>query len=71
MFVSHPVSGYVAVAYFKNWIKGGLSPESDHAMDTVSAALQKAGLELRSLLGNAYKPYSDSDTPCRHRDTFP
>lgn len=36
----------VAVAYFKNWLKGGLSQESDHAIDVVSAALKKAGAHV-------------------------
>ncbi len=45
-----PLQGQkIAVAYFKNWIKGGLSPESDHAMDTVSAALQKAGAKVERI----------------------
>lgn len=36
----------VAVAYFKDWLKDGLSKESDHAIDTVAAALKKAGAQV-------------------------
>ena len=39
----------VAVAYFKNWIPGGLSQESDHSLDVVSAALQKAGVQVEKI----------------------
>ena len=39
----------VAVAYFKKWIKGGLSQESDHSLDVVSAALQKAGAHIEKI----------------------
>ena len=42
-----PIRGQkVAVAYCKNWLQGGLSQESDHAMDTVVAALEKAGAQV-------------------------
>ena len=45
-----PIQGTkVAVAYFKNWIQGGLSEESDHSMDVVSAALQKAGAQIEKI----------------------
>ena len=45
-----PIEGQkVAVAYFKNWIKGGLSQESDHAIDTVVAALEKAGAQVERI----------------------
>ncbi len=36
----------IAVTYFKNWIKDGLSQESDHSIDVVSAALKKAGAQV-------------------------
>ena len=36
----------VAVTYFKNWLKEGLSQESDHSIDVVSAALKKAGAQV-------------------------
>ncbi|MBR4607037.1 MAG: amidase [Lachnospiraceae bacterium] len=39
----------VAVAYFKNWIKGGLSQESDHSLDMVTAALKKAGAQVETV----------------------
>ena len=39
----------VAVAYFKNWIQGGLGQESDHSLDVVSTALQKAGAEIEKI----------------------
>ena len=42
-----PMKGQkVAVAYFKNWLKGGLSQESDHAIDTAVEALKKAGAQV-------------------------
>ena len=42
-----PIKGQkVAVAYFKNWLKGGLSQESDHAIDTAVEALKKAGAQV-------------------------
>ncbi|MBQ3586864.1 MAG: amidase [Synergistaceae bacterium] len=42
-----PIKGQkVAVAYFKNWLKGGLSEESDHAIDTAVEALKKAGAQV-------------------------
>ena len=42
-----PIRGQkVAVAYFKNWLQGGLSQESDHAIDTAVAALEKAGAQV-------------------------
>lgn len=42
-----PIQGQkVAVAYCKNWIQGGLSQESDHAMDTTVKALKKAGAQV-------------------------
>lgn len=45
-----PIQGQkVAVAYFKNWLPGGLSQESDHAMDTVVAALEKAGAQVERI----------------------
>ena len=45
-----PIRGQkVAVAYFKNWLPGGLSRESDHAMDTIVAALEKAGAQVERI----------------------
>ncbi len=45
-----PIRGQkVAVAYFKKWIPGGLSEESDHSMDAVSAALEKAGAHIEKI----------------------
>ncbi|MCR5562809.1 MAG: amidase [Desulfovibrio sp.] len=45
-----PIQGQkVAVAYFKNWLKGGLSKESDHAMDAAVAALKKAGAQVERI----------------------
>ena len=42
-----PIQGQkVAVAYCKNWLQGGLSHESDHAIDTAVAALKKAGAQV-------------------------
>lgn len=42
-----PIRGQkVAVAYCKNWLQGGLSQESDHAMDTTVAALKEAGAQV-------------------------
>lgn len=42
-----PLQGQkVAVAYFKKWLKGGLSQESDHSIDVVSTALKKAGAQV-------------------------
>ena len=42
-----PIQGQkVAVAYCRNWLPGGLSDESNHAMDTTVAALKKAGAQV-------------------------
>jgi len=45
-----PIQGQkVAVAYCKNWLQGGLSQESDHAMDATVAALEKAGAQVERI----------------------
>lgn len=42
-----PIQGQkVAVAYCRNWLQGGLSQESDHAVDAAVAALKKAGAQV-------------------------
>ena len=42
-----PIQGQkIAVAYCKNWLQGGLSRESDHAIDTTVAALKKSGAQV-------------------------
>ena len=45
-----PIQGQkVAVAYFKNWLQGGLSQESDHAIDVTVAALKKVGAQVEQI----------------------
>ena len=39
----------VAVAYCRNWLQGGLSQESDHAMDATVAALKEAGAQVEQI----------------------
>lgn len=75
----------VAVAYCKNWLQGGLSQESDHAMDTTVAALKKAGAQVElieldfsaeSLMSTYFKGlmstsmYAIFDGLDTHRDKF-
>ena len=81
-----PIQGQkVAVAYFKNWLQGGLSQESDHAIDAAVAALQEAGAQVEvielDLSAESFMPtyfkglmstsmYAIFDGLEQHRDKF-